>query len=275
MLTGSGRIRPAGAGRLAADLRLATDSTVNADVHVHEAKQRERTNQVNTDINSIIFERQYYLDRSTIGEATITEVVLAERPHVRLNSTLFHPQGGGQRADVGTIDGVPVLEVAKGDGEAVLHYVSDGSHFKPGQRVNMAVDQLNRARNSALHTAGHLIAGLVERIAPQLKAVQGHHWPGEARVEFSAGFNDIPQLERVLGAHLHDAIESDAAVLLAFEPPAGRRVTIAGFSAIPCGGTHVSSLSQLGEVQLRSIKVKSGRLRIGYEVIVPAAVLSA
>jgi Ser-tRNA(Ala) deacylase AlaX len=228
---------------------------------------------VNVDDATPALERRYYLDRSTAGEATVVAVVREDQTFLRLDSTLFHPRGGGQRADIGTVDGIPVLDVVKGEDEAVLHRVSDGSRFETGQRVRIIIDRQSRECNSAFHTAGHLIAGLVEQIAPQLTATQGHHWPGEARVEFSDTFEDTHGLERTLAAHLRDAIESDAPVVLAFEPPHSRLVTISGFAPVPCGGTHVSSLAQLGEVHLRNIKVKGGRLRVGYEVVVPTEVV--
>ena len=46
------------------------------------------------------------------GEATVTAILQGELPIVRLSETLFHPQGGGQKADRGTIGSASVTDVA-------------------------------------------------------------------------------------------------------------------------------------------------------------------
>ena len=53
---------------------------------------------------------------------------------VRLTRTVFHPQGGGQRCDVGTINGAPVPRVAA-DGESIKHYLSPGAELRVGDIV--------------------------------------------------------------------------------------------------------------------------------------------
>ena len=105
-----------------------------------------------------------------------------------LNQSLFYPQGGGQPADQGGIIGVNadyrVLDVRNVDGE-VRHYIIDSNRvIHPGCAISIKIDKDRRMRNSKYHTAGHLIAGVVEKIKPELKAIKGHQFPGEAYVEF-------------------------------------------------------------------------------------------
>ena len=220
------------------------------------------------------YERRYYTDRSTEITSTVREVSCdGDKAYVRLEQTIFHPQGGGQKADVGSIDEVAVLGVVKGDGEAVLHQVDPAAAatFRPGQTVRLQVDAVTRTRHSALHTAGHLIAGIVEQLDSSLKAVQGHHWPGESRVEFAGTPADPAALERQLPNALASAITADPSVTLAVDADSGRRVTIAGYPPVPCGGTHVVTLAELGRLTVRGVKSKGGKVRIGYEVELPVA----
>ncbi|NTW87442.1 MAG: alanyl-tRNA editing protein, partial [Holophagaceae bacterium] len=43
------------------------------------------------------------------------------RPFVVLEDTIFYPEGGGQPCDLGTVNGRPVLDVQKQEGE-IRHY---------------------------------------------------------------------------------------------------------------------------------------------------------
>ena len=69
-------------------------------------------------------ERLYYTCDDTEGRANVLSCTLEPdgRYAVVLDSTLFHPQGGGQPADVGWIDDEPV-ETVQSRGDEVLHIV--------------------------------------------------------------------------------------------------------------------------------------------------------
>ena len=45
-----------------------------------------------------------------------------------------------------------------------------------------------------------------------------------------------------------------------------RTMCIGGFGALPCGGTHLTSLSQVSSVRVRSVRKQKGELKVGYEV---------
>ena len=56
-------------------------------------------------------ERRYYYSDDVQGRAQVLSCAPAEAGAyaVELDATLFHPQGGGQPSDVGTLGGVAVL----------------------------------------------------------------------------------------------------------------------------------------------------------------------
>jgi alanyl-tRNA synthetase len=62
-----------------------------------------------------------------------------------------------------------------------------------------------------------------------------------------------------------DAITRNAAVT-ATTNQGERRIVIDGYGEDPCGGTHVRRLGQLTGFAIRSIKVKAGVLKVGYDV---------
>jgi alanyl-tRNA synthetase len=210
-----------------------------------------------------------YLQDSSLLETTasIREITLvADGYRILLDRTIFHPQGGGQKADRGTIADAVVTHVAFADGE-VEHLVSSIGALSVGQSVQLSVDSAWRELNARSHTAGHLIAAILESRFPTLKAVSGHHWPGEARVEFVG--EPRPSDSDAL-AILHDEIMRAVAdrlpVKVEGDPFSSRAIRIGAFAPIPCGGTHLSSLADLQAVRVTQVKVKSGKLRVSYQI---------
>jgi Ser-tRNA(Ala) deacylase AlaX len=212
--------------------------------------------------------RKIYLTSGELDAvATITKID-AEIAGIYLDQSNFVPQGGGQKSDTGTLGAARVLRADySNDARDIVHIVTsiDGLHV--GAMVELHVDAEPRSLHSRLHTAGHLIAGVVEKILPDSKARGGHHWPGEARVEFNFPDEDLPaSFESSLQAHLSDAISADSAVVCTDEMPPPRLVRIEGFAAIPCGGSHVGKLNEIGTIVVRNIRLKKGILRVGYDI---------
>lgn len=210
--------------------------------------------------------KEYLINNDTEGEAIITEIISGENPIIRLNSTWFHPQGGGQKSDKGMIDKVAVNKVKHSQNNEVDHYVDSIESFKIGQQVSVSVDQEWRLLNGKYHLAGHLIAALVEKNFPELKATKGHHWPNEARVEFVGNFPPVEEVRNVLVKALAEAIQTDLSVRICGEPLTNRFIQIDTFAAVPCGGTHPEHLGVLKEVIITNVKMKKGTMRISYSL---------
>jgi len=183
---------------------------------------------------------------------------------VRLDRTIFHAQGGGQKADRGRIGAARVLHVIH-NGSDVDHIIDSPELLEIGTVVLLEVDDAWRRLNAVYHTAGHLIASVVEKMFPGAKAVSGHQWPGEGRVEFEGlvpvdGKADIE-------AALFQAIADALPVKVQGDPYADRRIVIGDMTVIACGGTHVDNLAAIASIQIRSINAKKGKIRISYDAI--------
>ena len=199
------------------------------------------------------------------GSAKITAIISGERPAIRLDQTWFHPQGGGQKADRGRIGTSFVLHVAHSE-DSVDHVVDSVAGLESGMIVQMEIDQPWRALNARYHTAGHLIACVIEELVPSFKAVSGHQWPGEGRVEFDATGVDVAVCLDAVNDRIQRDIQADLPVMIEGEPHSDRKIRIGEYSPISCGGTHIHSLSLLSVVKAIAIKKKSGRVRVSYEV---------
>jgi alanyl-tRNA synthetase len=211
--------------------------------------------------------KHYLTSADLAGVAVVTHIGDDGRPFVRLSETLFHPQGGGQKADRGTLAGRTVAHVAHADGGEVNHYLESTAGLSVGDAVEIAVDPEWRALNARWHTAGHLIAAVVEKLYPTLQGVAGHHWPGEGRVEFAPGEGASPdEIAARLPAALAEAVAADLPVTVAGDPHTSRTVAVGDSRPVGCGGTHLPSVGGLRAVTVTGVKAKGGKLRVSYAV---------
>lgn len=200
-----------------------------------------------------------------VGSAKILDIIHGETTVLRLDRTIFHAQGGGQKADKGLIGRAVVTHVTH-NADCVDHHVENAEGLAVGDTVQLKVDEDWRRLNAAYHTAGHLLAAVVEALYPDLHAVSGHQWPGEGRVEFS-GETPVAQIGvEEIQARLAADLAKSLAVTIEGNPFEARAIRIGDYpAAIPCGGTHVSHLGEIASILVTGIKAKSGRIRISFE----------
>ncbi|MEU0271246.1 alanyl-tRNA synthetase [Streptomyces sp. NPDC006307] len=186
-------------------------------------------------------------------------------PWITLEHNIFHPQGGGQPSDTGTVGTAPARPFK--DPEAPGHTVrlSCETDATTGDEVTATIDEELRLRHAALHTCGHVVDSFIRQAGFRHRV--SNHFPGQARIEFDAGDGkpDLQQLAATIEEQTRKAIAADHKVH-ADHRGDQRIITIDGIGEDPCGGTHVTSLGRLTGFSLRSIKVKSGVLKVGYTV---------
>lgn len=213
-----------------------------------------------------------YYDDTYLTEASATVIASGsdqDGAWAAVSPNIFHPKGGGQPSDEGTLDGAPVAPARTDDGLVVLHGVPAAPEV--GAAVVCHVDPVLRRRHAALHTAGHVLGHLGEARG---WVHAGHsHFPGQARLDFDpAGHEDelaTPALREAVRAEFQaqmDAVLANGGAVSASMDEAGHRtVTIEGVNAEPCGGTHVRSLADLTGVRILEVKVKRGAIKVRYE----------
>lgn len=210
--------------------------------------------------------------------------------YLLLDQTIFYPQGGGQPSDQGVIKGddfeIKVSRVNLNENE-IRHYLTDPINEKwVGSNVYCIIDQERRVLNARYHTAAHLLSHVVEIIYPKLKAVKGHSFPNEAYVEFQNTATDtevIPDMTQVIDI-LQKVIEEGLTTKtfemdpisfeekyykLPYEIPLTkvfRALQIGNYPPVPCGGTHLATTRELGNIELVKTKAKNDILRVSYRV---------
>jgi alanyl-tRNA synthetase len=80
---------------------------------------------------------------------------IIEDQWIILDRTLFYPEGGGQSADTGKINGSKVEDVQK-QGNAVLHKLPD-NNLNQGYKVECTVDGQRRKQLTQHHSTTHIV----------------------------------------------------------------------------------------------------------------------
>jgi alanyl-tRNA synthetase len=213
------------------------------------------------------------------------KVILQNEDYVIFDQTIFYPQGGGQPCDQGII--------ATSDHEVFVnsvHVVDDEvRHYgqfpdTPLNDVVCRIDQTRRLLNAKHHTAGHLLAGVIEKARPQLTATKCHAFPGEAYVEFLGGGELQSQVIQELASQaIWQGISTQIFEIdlqsfenkyykLHYPIPANkpfRVLQIGDYKPVPCGGTHLSNTNEIGRIMVKKVKAKDGVLKVSYEVCEP------
>ncbi len=200
------------------------------------------------------------------------------RPYVVLSDTVLYPEGGGQPADHGCVDGIPVIDVRKLPGDEIVHML-DGT--PPSGRVTVELDWDRRFDHMQQHTGQHLLTAVAEdRFG--WRTTSFHLGERVSDVEL-----DAPEISPARLSELEEAVARE---IRAARPVTVRRVTreeydgmavrsrglpeghtgsirlveIDGIDLNTCGGTHCASTSELETVKLLRTESLRGGTRVSY-----------
>lgn len=188
----------------------------------------------------------------------------ADGDWVELSETIAHIRGGGQLGDRGRLGEAQLLDVRRcRDTKQIKHYVDSNASLREGTDILLKIDAAWRHQNSVLHSAGHLLAGVVEDMYAGVKATNGHHYPGEARVDFTAP-PDCEIDTKIVVEKIEQALKGNVPTGTFVHPDGMRYVKIAGYPSVGCGGTHVATAADIARINITKVNQKKGALRISY-----------
>ena len=214
----------------------------------------------------------YYDDSYRREDEAIVTAVLPEG--LVLDSTIFYPEGGGQRGDRGLVDGHEVLDT-KHIGQDIVHIMDDTSSFSVGQRVHLSLDWPARYRLMQAHTAQHMIAGLFYsmggigtvaiHLADDLLTVELEcaQLPLDTIYSVEDRMNREILASRAVSACVVEHEEAEKLGLrrsIKVQGPV-RLVTIEGVDIIACGGLHVARTDEIGTISYAGSEKLRGHVR--------------
>lgn len=210
-------------------------------------------------------------------------VVAVDEAGVRLDRTVFYPEGGGQPGDTGHLrlaDGreLKVTDTRKHPAGNEPSHVLEPDAAAPavGDTVTAVLDWDRRHRHMRMHTCMHLLCSLVAG-----SVTGGQLGEAKGRLDF-----DLPNTaidKEKLTAELNRLVTEDHPVTprwitdaelaanpglvrtMSVKPPTGsgqvRLLEIEGVDLQPCGGTHVARTGEIGPVAVGKIENKGRQNR--------------
>ena len=204
----------------------------------------------------------YYEDsHMTAFTATVLSCEKTEKGfEVVLDATAFYPEGGGQAADTGTLNGIRVKDTRERE-EAVVHFCAEA--LEVGTVVEGVVDWEPRFHRMQQHSGEHIVSGIINRR-------YGYH-----NVGFHMGSDIITiDFDGVIPAEDLASIEAEANAAVWKNLPVKcwypseeelptvpyrtkrqlpwpvRIVEVPGFDICACCGTHVNATGEIGLIKL-------------------------
>ena len=201
-----------------------------------------------------------------------------EKIRIKLDRTIFYPEGGGQPSDRGIIEGEGFrIKVEKAEGKEEIWHEGKlkGREPKEGEKVKLLLDWEWRYENMKQHTGQHILSAVLKKLYDSdttgfqiferynkieinfdgklnwehvLKAEKLTNeiiWKDlEVKVEY---YDELPkEVAKELRKQLSDKIKGRL-----------RIVKVGDIDTIPCGGTHVRSTKEVGLVKVINFYKKS------------------
>ncbi len=223
-------------------------------------------------------ETLYYRDAGKSEfEARIIEVVKEKKAwRVVLDKTYFYPEGGGQPADKGWLNDIPVADVQK-QGNVVFHYLPEN----PGQgTIKGKIDMGWRKDFMQQHTGQHIISGALWKTG-KYKTVSVHMGIDYTTIEIDAP--EIPEQHLVRVEKLANQVIQDNLPLsfihtqhqyleqFPLRKPTDREgkirlVKIGDFDCVACGGIHLDNTRQVGLIKAIGTEKIRDHARIAWKI---------
>jgi len=234
-----------------------------------------------------------FRDDAYLAEAEASVVHLNERGGIVLDRTIFYATSGGQPGDTGALvraDGSRIAIAATLTGETkdeIIHIPAPGQPLPAlGEALRLEIDWERRLKLMRMHTACHLLTVICPHPITGASVAED-----DSRVDFD--MPDARVTKEDLTEALMDLVDADHPVTIRWitdeellanpglvksknvRPPVGTgRIRLVGIGrdesidSQPCGGTHVRSTGEIGEIHIGKIEKKGRenrrfRLRFG------------
>ena len=220
-------------------------------------------------MSELLYYKDPYLKET---EATVTEI---RDGKVAFDRTIFYPECGGQPGDRGFFGEKRILDTVKGDDGTPLS-VFEGPLPEVGEKALLKLDWEHRHFFMKEHTAQHLISSLLFSLHG-IGTVAVHQ--GDEILTVETDRSDIPDdllllveeeaMERVFqGLKVwQEEMDREKALSLKMrrsikvDGESVKVVFIEGLDAVACGGVHISSTREIGEICYRGKETIRGRTR--------------
>ena len=219
-------------------------------------------------------EKLYYIDSHLFAfEATVLDCRKTETGWaVLLDKTAFFPEGGGQPADAGFIDSIPVTDVQEQGGE-ILHFC--GQALPVGDHLPCRVEREQRLVRMQNHSGEHIVSGLAHRLYG-CENVGFHMGEDCMTIDFDRelSWQQLMEVETLANRAVRDNLpvlcsfpEGEALRTLEYRSKLDltenvRIVEIPGIDRCACCAPHVARTGEIGLIKILDAERHRGGVRL-------------
>jgi alanyl-tRNA synthetase len=221
--------------------------------------------------------RLYYTEpyRTTFQATVVASSTIDSRAVVVLDQTAFYPTSGGQPFDIGTMNGVRVLDVVDRDDGEIEHVME--SALPIGAEVTGEIDWSRRFDHMQQHTGQHLLSAAFDRLFG-VRTDSFHLGTASASIDLAREVsaaeisraedeaNGVVWEDRPVTIRFASAEEVAALPLRKESLRTGplRLIEVADFDLSACGGTHVNRTGAVGVIAIGGWEKFRGGSRIEF-----------
>lgn len=219
-------------------------------------------------------EKLFYADsHMTSFTANVLECCVdGDAYRVRLDRSAFFPEGGGQYADTGVLDGSKVTDVREKDGE--IWHIAEGP-IEPGRKVAGEIDWDERFMKMQQHSGEHIVSGLVHARFGY-NNVGFHLGSEDCTMDFDGEITkeELREIER----KANEAVVKNLEILVTYPSKEElenleyrskieiegqvRIVTVPGYDVCACCAPHVKYTGEIGMIKLVNVQRYKGGVRM-------------
>ena len=198
---------------------------------------------------------------------------------VLIHETPFYPEGGGQVADIGTIEGERfkfIVQNTKRDGPLIIHFGVPEQQYSfenlRGSKVHARIETIRRRSIERNHTATHLVHAALRKVLGTHVHQAGSLVAQEhLRFDFAhfskVSEQELAEIENIVNEKIAENIQlqhwrnipfeeaQKMGALMFFGDKYGDKVNVVQFGDFSkefCGGTHVKNTGDIGFFKIRA-----------------------
>ena len=194
---------------------------------------------------------------------------------ITLNQTAFYARSGGQPGDIGQLilneNTINIIDTIKDQENNIIHIAENINKLNIGATIQGIINWDKRYKHMRMHSALHLLCSAVP-----LSVTGGQIGYDKSRLDFNAQDYKIEKEE--IEYKINSLVKEDHEIsyqwitnneleqqpelvrTMSVQPPKIkgkiRLVKIGNIDLQPCGGTHVKSSSEIGEIKIGKIENK-------------------
>jgi len=209
----------------------------------------------------------------TFTSPVVAQVEIEGKPGLICVQTAFYPTSGGQPHDLGTLNGVAVIDVREAEAHRIIHLLAQPL---PAHQVEGRIDWPRRFDHIQQHTGQHILSQAFLQVC-NAETLSFHLGEEVCTIDVNLAEIDEATIKAVealanqiiyenRAVTVHSVTQAEAQRFPLRKVPTVeeqiRIIEIEDFDFSPCGGTHCAHTGEIGLIKVKKVETYKGGQRI-------------